>query len=203
MKQNTEPTEPKLQPPGAGLPLIQRLMLRFFVGPVVSKRVPPAVSRARYESLNRKLIDRIAEIPAEKRAIRVLVDPMAGLEDSSRYWSLNGILEHLLIVSSSIEGVILSLSAGQIPDGKADTATVKPKNPTQDALPEFLERAPAFMKRLDERLAQPGMNLDSPLRFEHPWFGPMKARQWYWLLERHQVIHYQQAKRIIQGLNAS
>jgi hypothetical protein len=195
--------QPKLQPPGAGLPFVQRVLLRFWLGPVVSRRTPSDVVRQNYENLTRKIIEKIKNIPPEKRLVKVLVDPMPGLEDSSRYWSLNEVMEHLLIVSRGIESTILSLSSGTLPNGKADTAKMKPGKADQDLLSEYSSYGPALMKSIDERLSQPGMNFDSKLKFAHPWFGGFTARQWYWLLSTHQAIHYRQTKAIIQGLGSS
>lgn len=191
--------EPKLQAPGAGLPFSQRIFLKWITGPILSKRKSPAECRADYERLVDKFIQKASQVPAELRATRVLVEPMAGLEDSSRFWSLSGVAEHLLIVSRGMESIILSLSAGKIPGVKADVAAVKPRH-QEDSLGEYVNYAPALMKRIDDRLAEPGMNFHSPLKFVHPWFGGITARQWYWLLSAHQGIHYRQAKSIIEKL---
>ena len=200
MKSSTPQNEPKLQPPGAGIPFLHRIILSTFVVPLISKRTPPEQSRRNYEKLVQKLIEKISAVPAELRNQKVLVKPMRGLEDSSRYWSLNGVMEHLIIVSQGIEGGILSLASGKVPDRKADTAAVKPKHPDRDYLEEFRTYAPTLMQRIDEQLNKPGMNFDSPLKFSHPWFGPLTAKQWYWLLPTHEGIHYTQVKEILKGL---
>lgn len=192
---------PNLQPPGAGLPLWQRILLRWVIGPFVSTKIPPSDIRKNYESLNKKLIDRISSVPTEQRSIRVLVEPMMGLEDSSRFWSINGVLEHLLIVSEGVEAGILMLSSGRIPNVKPDIAAVKPKNFGLDMLPRFVEQAPSLLERIDVAMSEPGFDFYSPLALNHPWFGPMTARQWYWLLSAHQVIHYKQVKAIIKALD--
>jgi hypothetical protein len=199
---NTTTQQPpiKLQPPGAGLPLAQRLVLKLWLGPVVSKRSSLAECRANYEGLTRKIIEKVAAVPAEKRTVKVLVKPIIGLEDSSRFWSLNDVLEHLTIVSTAIESGILSLASGVVPSTKADVAKVKPKGADHDLLAEYSAFGPGLLARLDEKLARPGLDINSPLTHEHPWFGQFTARQWYWLLGGHQGIHYQQVKQIIKGL---
>ena len=201
MEKNTQsPFEPKLQAPGAGLPLFQTVFLKLVVGPVLSKIKTPAQNKIEYELLVRKLIGRISQVSEENRKARILVDPLPGLEDSSRFWSLNGVLEHLLIVSKSMEIIILSLSAGKVPPEKADIAKVKPSHMDQDSLTEFSSFAPDLIMRIDEKLKAPGMNFDQKLKYHHPWFGPITAKQWYWLLSAHQGIHYRQAKAIIEKL---
>lgn len=196
-------SSPQLAPPGAGLPWPQLLFLRFWMGPVTARRTPRAQTRERYELLTQKIISLVSATPVEARRIRVLVDPIAGLEDSSRHWSLNGVLEHLLIVSKNIEDVILTLSSGSMPAGVADTARVKPQNMVEDRLADFVDYAPELIQRLDRKLAEPSRNFESPLKFRHPWFGGFTAKQWYWLLAGHQAIHYQQVKGITQKLKAN
>ncbi|HTL12193.1 MAG TPA: hypothetical protein VL588_06885, partial [Bdellovibrionota bacterium] len=110
MKSNTTAHEPQLQKPGAGLPLYQRAYLRLWLKPVVSRRMPREEVRASFDRLAGKLIEKISEIPAELRNTKILVEPIRGLEDSSRYWSLNGVLEHVLIVSQGLETIILMLA---------------------------------------------------------------------------------------------
>ncbi len=197
--------EPKLQPPGAGLPLLQRLFIRLIAGPILSKVNTPAENRIRYERLVQKIIELVSSVPVEKRSLKVLVDPIPGLEDSSRYWSLNEVLEHLLIVSKRMEFVILELSAGRIPQGEADTANVKPSHPDQSSLPEFVEYAPNLMKRIDQRIIEKlddsKFNFDSALKYRHPWFGEITAKQWYWLLAGHHAIHLGQAKAVLKKLD--
>lgn len=182
------------------MPLAQRILLRLVIGPFSSKLKSPAQTRRDYERMVAKLIDRVSAVSEEARRVPVLVDPMPGLEDSSRYWSLNGVLEHLMIVSRSVEAVILSLSEGTLPDAKADIAKLKPRSLDQDRLAEYAAYAPGLLDRLDRELAKPGRDLASPLKFHHPWFGGFKARQWYWLLGVHQAIHGRQAKEITRGL---
>lgn len=192
---------PQLQAPGQGLPFLQKLFVRYWLGPIVSKKTPIYESRKTYEILTQKLIENIKKISEPERKIKILVKPIPGLEDSSRYWSLNGVLEHLMIVSKGMEAVILSLSAGQVPNTKVDIAKLKPKNFEKDILTEFIEYAPNLMKNIDQKVSVPGFDFQSSLKFYHPWMGQITAKQWYWLLSSHQAIHYQQAKEIIKSLS--
>ena len=190
-------SEPKLQAPGAGLPLVQRIALKLFVGPFISKRVPWEVSRARYEKLTNKILTTAESITDEKRKIKILVDPIVGLEDSSRYWSVDMLLEHLLIVATQMEAMILNLSLGIRMDKKVDIAKVKPteassSQSTVDILAQYKAFAPDLMKRLDLGMK----DRESPLSHYHPWFGQLNARQWYWLFTGHQSVHWNQLKQI-------
>lgn len=190
----------KLQPPGAGLPFAQRVMMRVWYGPFVSKRTTREESKRNYEILTQKLVEKVSKIPNDLRNIKILVDPIPGLEDSSRYWSLNEVMIHIMIVSKGMESVILSLAAGVVPQGQVNIAHFKPKKPEHDPLPEFVSFASNLIKRIDERLNQPGMDFNSPAKFRHPWLGEICLRQWYWLLGSHLSIHYRQTKEILKGL---
>lgn len=44
------------------------------------------------------------------------------------------------------------------------------------------------------------MEKKSPLRFLHPWFGPVDAADWHALAGTHLGIHRKQIERIVAGL---
>jgi hypothetical protein len=194
-------TEPKLAPPGAGLPFLQRIAVRLLVGPLISRMVPLEKTKKQYENLINRIIEQVERVPLEQRSKRILVKPLPGLEDSSRYWSINGVLEHLLIVNRRMEQVILDLTAGKKPEGKANTANVKPSHFEHDYLSEFKSHCPTLIKRIDDEILKRGTSIHSGTTFEHPWFGPMTARQWRWTLASHQGVHYTQIKEIMRQLD--
>ena len=193
---NENTDEPALAPPGAGLPFGQRVFAKALVGPILSKVVPLSRARADYEKHTSQIISLVSKLPAESRKTRILVPPIGGLEDSSRNWSLNGVLEHLLTVSQGMERVIMSLGKEVVPPGSADPAKVKPQHPDQEYLNEFITYAPGLLARIDDAVSAKAIHLDSRATFPHTWFGRMNARQWYWLLSRHQGIHAKQASLI-------
>ena len=193
---------PQLAAPGAGLPLGQRIALKLWYGPWVSRRTPLGVTRARFESFIGKILQQAESLTPEQRQMKVLVSPIQGLEDSSRFWSYDGVLEHLVIVSTAVESLILALSAGVVPEPEVRVANFKPKSQIRDPLVEFRQTLPGLMARLDAALSQSGRSLDLSAKKEHPWFGPFNARQWYWLLASHCWIHWQQAKQIRSALQS-
>jgi hypothetical protein len=107
-------------------------------------------------------------------------------------------LEHILIVGSGIDFVITELTNDRQVGQKVDIALVKPKgqlNPEQ-TLMLFKDYVETTIPKLDQKIK----NRESKLTHIHPWFGPMPARQWYWLLPVHAGIHLQQIKEIKKGL---
>src|SRR5215472_12523732 len=93
--------EPKLAPPGAGLPKIELLVARLRF----------ALSRARgdrksfdaaFQRERERVRGLVGGLDANSAARRVLIRRVPGLEDSSRYWSVWMTLEHLRIVHRGI-----------------------------------------------------------------------------------------------------
>lgn len=188
----------KLDKPGAGLPLHHSLMLRYFVGPFVSKNSDWDKDGASFASVNAKILKHAARLSDEELSTRVLVPSQYGLEDSSRYWSAAMVLEHLVIVGAGIKAIVASLSKGVVPDFEVEIAKVKPKGAgtPQDAVKNFKEFASTAMADLDRDVK----DRKSKAALKHPWFGPFTAHQWHWLLTAHAVIHLQQMKAIVEKL---
>jgi len=193
-------TEIKLEQPGAGLPLVQKIFLRLYLGPIKSKKTASSDVRKNYEKLTQKIIDKVALTTEEQRTKKILIDPIPGLEDSSRLWSINDTLEHIIIVSLATQKNILLLCQNIVPDIVVDTAKVKPNGVNENIFEQFLKLAPNLLQTIDNEIQVKKLNFNSKAKLKHPWFGPFIARQWYWMLSSHQGIHYQQIKKIIEKL---
>ncbi len=186
--------KPKLAPPGAGLPKIQTFFLRHIFVPRWSKKNswPENVAHLRRE--NEKIAALLA--PVKDWETPILVPPLRGLEDSSRYWSTKDTIEHMMIVGEQILGVIRSLKNGTVPQSMASVAAVKPKG--QRSVAEEQQRFLEFCQSAPTQLA--ALETESPLQFSHPWFGPMTSLQWAWMIGVHQGIHREQLRQIQLGL---
>jgi hypothetical protein len=191
-----ETMEPKLAPPGAGLPKIELLVARglfawrqmrgnrdFFTADFQRER---EAVRALVRSCN-----------AESGARRVLIARVPGLEDSSRYWSVWMTLEHLCIIHTGVARTIGSLAKGVVPPGKASTAAVKPAPDISEAVIGEYEKS--CDKLLETVAAIP--DLKTTARFAHPWFGPLDAAGWHAMAGTHLAIHRKQIERILAGLS--
>lgn len=194
----TTTNEPKLEAPGAGLPWYHNLMLRYFVGPFVADKTDWNVSEQTFHKVNGRILKEIENLSEKQLATKVLVPPQMGLEDSSRYWSAAMVLEHLVIVSEAVTNGIVELSNGRVPPVKVDIAAVKPLGsmPVNEAVAEFKLLVTDDFKKF---LQQVG-NKNSELNLTHPWFGPFKARQWFWLLGTHHGLHLKQLREIRKRL---
>ena len=182
-----------LAEPGAGLPFLEGLISRYWLLPRSAKRMTWQDVDAMIEREGAKVLRVYEALKTEDRTTQVLVPRQRGLEDSSRYWSPAMVLEHLVEVGTQMQRVIIDLSHGRIPPGKADIAAVKPKGAnshvTDASFRELYAQQTSY-------LAREVGNQDSPSRFVHPWFGAITARQWHWLMGTHTYIHRKQIEAV-------
>lgn len=189
------PSEPRLAPPGAGLPACELLLartlfrLRRLTGSRRSFDAHFARERARIAALVRRC-------PAGAGGRRVLIRRVPGLEDSSRYWSVWMTLDHLRIVHELLAGLIGELVRGVAPPGAASTSAVKP-SPASG--PEVVAAFEASCDALAAAAAA-APDLRTAARYPHPWFGPLDAAGWHALAATHLGVHREQLERILAGL---
>jgi hypothetical protein len=187
--------EPTLAAPGAGLPVPERWIARVLFG--FKRRIGSRGSfdaRIRRERASIRAL--VASCDPESAARRVLIRRCAGLEDSSRYWSVWMTLDHLRIVNLAFARIIGALARDTIPPGVASTADVKP---SPDATAAVVAAYEESCDRLLETVASVP-DLRTRLRFVHPWFGPLDAAGWHALAGAHLGIHRVQIERILQEL---
>jgi hypothetical protein len=186
----------QLAPPGAGLPKIELFVARF--------RLWRAMRQGNRESFNATFNQQRAAIrnlyqscDPDTAVRRVLIKRLRGLEDSSRNWSVWMTLDHLRIVNQSFGRVISHLGRGIVPAGKASTAAVKPSADVTASVVQDYEAS------CDSLLAAVAAipNLRTPVRYAHPWFGPLDAFGWHALAGGHMRIHYGQIQQILQTMN--
>jgi hypothetical protein len=187
--------EPKLAPPGAGLPPLELLLGRlFFAWRQLTGNRETFNARFQHE---REMIRRLTRsCDTDSAARRVLIRRPPGLEDSSRYWSVWMTLDHLRIVHQSLSQVIGQLGRGVQPPGAASTAAVKPSPQVTGAVVAEYEQS---CDTLLETVAAVD-DLKTPVRYTHPWFGPLDAASWHALAAGHMSIHRVQIERILKGL---
>lgn len=189
---------PPLAAPGAGLPLIERFVANLMIRWKAS-RTHRDQAAATFES-ERAAILRLLDGPdASALSQPVLIKRLPGLEDSSRYWSLLMVVDHLRIVNRDISQVIVNLGAGQLPPGEASIAAVKPSPQVKQAvIAEFDQGCQDFASAVASV-----KDLKTPLKFPHPWFGPMDAAAWHFMTGFHMQLHHRQMQLILEGLQPS
>lgn len=186
--------EPKLQPPGAGLPWIARQYVRWIGRRELRWKYDWNSAAVAIEDRSAKLVALVGDREIQKR---VLVPPQTGLEDSSRFWSAAMVFEHLNMTGEIFTSIILELSHGKAVTNRRGVADVKP-HPEADR--EAIDRFRELHTGLGQRIhSQAGPNIEGP-RFAHPWFGALTARDWLGLFASHLQIHEKQLVRILAGV---
>lgn len=196
--QTPDEIQASLAKPGAGIPLLHRLVNRYFLVPFVLKKKTWEENEIQFKKGHAKVKDLLQAFPHARLTERVLVPPQTGLEDSSRYWSAVMVARHLVIVGSLIEKAVIELSHQRKILVAADIGKVKPEIEYNDpltaasTLDEYFRFGDGALDRIHAQLGDP----NSQATHIHPWFGPMTAKNWLWILGIHQWIHFKQLKNI-------
>ncbi|MBS1986070.1 MAG: DinB family protein [Bdellovibrionales bacterium] len=194
------PAQPKLAPPGAGLPWWEHLIARWYLFPKFCRQSTWESALALFQRETTRIDDLVAHTPGDQFTSPILVTGVRGIEDSSRYWSVALTLEHLIIVTRQFTQVVVDLGEGRIPNGKASTAAVKPQGANPTSLLVDFDRASADFHR---RALSEVKNRQSPTTFAHPWFGQLTAYKWVCIAAMHHGIHRRQIEAIHRGLPIS
>jgi hypothetical protein len=188
-------SNPKLAPPGAGLPAYELYIARLKFGWYRARRTRASIN-AQFQSERTRIRRSLQSLSDSAAARRVLIARLRGLEDSSRYWSIWMTLDHLRIVHGAVTRAIRALAKDEMPREVASTAAVKPSPDVRSTVVAEYEAS------CDELLATVAAvdELRTRLRYAHPWFGPLDAAGWHALAAVHIGIHRSQIERISEGL---
>ena len=188
---------PITQAPGAGLPWLERVITRRFGAFYLHACFSWRSAEARFLEETQRIADLCDPLTDAAFSTPVLIARVRGLEDSSRQWSCEMTLEHLMLTGAAFDRVLTDLTHFRVPDLVIDTAVVKPTGGMgRPRLGAFCEWAFAFPEHLR---ATTGPDHDQT-RHPHPWFGPLNAEQWFALCAVHQSIHRRQIERIVAAL---
>jgi hypothetical protein len=183
---------PQLAPPGAGLPWFESLMTRFF-GRRMLSRYDWDGAQAAIARVSARLAREAMAMDDTTLARRVLIKRLRGLEDSSRFWSPEMVLEHLVITGEMFTDFIVTLSDGRPVEDKRGIADIKPRGELGRAVvARFVEVHEAMPARLAE---EAGPLRDGPTHL-HPWFGKLNAAEWLSLTAVHLRLHEKQWRAI-------
>jgi hypothetical protein len=192
---------PQLAPPGAGVARAQRAYGWVLVR--VAAACPIGVVLSKLERVSASLVALCptgGEAGAELAVRRVLVRRMTGIEDSSRFWSGAMVLEHLTIVGVKVKELVTELSQGRPSSWVLRTQDVKPAGVQTRA-----ESVAAFEGMVRDFVAcvrGMGRGLSSPTLHQHPWFGPLRCRQWVAFVMLHHMVHVPQMRAIREAVDA-
>lgn len=191
----TTDTKHQLAPAGAGLPKIERFVATHMIRRK-SARTTREQAASRFAAQRAAMMSLVQGRDEATLSQAVLIKRLPGLEDSSRYWSLLMVMDHLRIVNRDVAEVIVTLGAGRQPDREASIAAVKPSPAVTTAvIAEFDRGCEEFQAAV---VAVPDLN--TTRTFPHPWFGPMAASGWHFMAGFHMQLHQKQMKRILASL---
>lgn len=184
-----------LAPPGAGLPRFQAVLFRHLLFPAYCCRTSWDRSAAVFRAEGQKVVGLARSLPPSGFQKRVRIRPRWGIEDSSRDWSAEMVVEHLIEIGADIAAAIVELSHGG-----------KPTSPIADAPPgggrghTLLQDYAAFLDDYAATLLEDVGNRNSKLTCPHPWFGELTAHRWACLGAFHQAIHRRHLEEIVAQL---
>ena len=189
----------KLEASGAGIPLIQERVLKYLIFPVLRRMISLEKAVAIFEKEGMVALSLVREVPEDLRYRQVLVPRMVGIEDSSRNWSIMMTLDHLLIVSRGVAGLIAKLSRDELIEVVVDTADVKPDINSAANIERKFE---VFLGRFRKHVSESVSNRKTSRCHVHPWFGCLNPHGWVVMLAVHQWIHRRQIQQICISLKA-
>jgi DinB superfamily len=188
-------SHPKLQAPGAGLPAFELAWLGAGFR-LACAMLPQRVAMQLFKREGEKILSLARSTSARQGAVPVLIDRITGIEDSSRYWSVFMVLDHLRIVNEGIALIIEDLNHDRPFTQEIRIQDVKP---SPDSGPEAVERYIQSVSAYEGTINRLGKFSDR-VRHPHPWFGPMTAGDWHCLAGIHHFVHRRQIVRIKQVL---
>ena len=189
-----EPKKSQLDSPGAGLPLVERLVSRLGLAGYTAW-TPKERVLTRFHREAEAAIALVEPLSEEVAKTPVLIPRPIGIEDSSRHWSAAMVLEHLVIVNLGIAGVIRALSSTGS-EGELSEIRIQDVKPSASAGLEQIGRLQKAVAIYSKTVGQLD-DLRTHARHSHPWFGPLDARGWHALAAIHNGLHRHQIETIV------
>jgi len=181
--------------PAARLPRFQAALFRRVLFPVYCYRTSWDRSAAVFRAEGLRVIGLVQSLSPPAFQKRVHIRPLWGLEDRSRDWSAEMVVEHLIEFGAATATAIIELSLGQ-----------RPRSPLGEAIPSggrgpaLVQDFAAFLDDYAGALSEDVGNRDSKLTSPHPWFGELTAHRWACLGAFHQAVHRRHLEEIVAEL---
>ena len=185
----------KLKPPGAGLPNFEKLFIKNVLVPSVRILITWDIALFLLQR-ELKIIDKELK-PIDKTLLtqKALIDRTFAIEDDTRQFSINMVLEHLEIAGNKVKDVIETLSLEKEFEEEIKIENVKPKQNVEnqyESFKKFYEEYISFIKTLDKK--------QSKMKKKHPWFIEFNNYDWSVFMFMHTFIHRRQIEAIIKEL---
>ncbi|MDY0328633.1 MAG: hypothetical protein RBR07_10320 [Arcobacteraceae bacterium] len=185
----------ELQKAGTGLPNMERVFIKRILVPIVRTFFTWEIALfmvKREVSIITNLTKDISQIDMQKQ---IIIDRTFAIEDDSRRFSIDMVLEHLVIAGALVKDTIKSLSSETVPPQEIKIEDVKPFENSTEALEKFLEFYKTYfdmIKTLPKK--------QSIATKKHPWFVSFNNFDWSIFMYMHTFIHRRQIEEIISKL---
>ena len=181
-----------LDKPGAGLPWHQEKFIQYFVVPVMPMVLNWDRGLRFLQKQVAEILELVKDLNEETLSKQVLVPPMFALEDSSRFWSINMVIEHIVMVNLGTYEIVDMLSQEKGIERELGTAKVKPfKNTNHTKSLIVFEKAYSRMIKKNSKKV-------SRMTKSHPWFGPFNNTTWHAFIGVHNKVHKKQIQKILE-----
>jgi hypothetical protein len=184
---------PQLAPPGAGLPWFESVMVRWFGRRMFLSHLDWESAQAAITRVSSRLAREAMDMDDATLARRVLIKRLRGLEDSSRSWSPEMVLEHLVITGEMFTDFVVTISNGRPVADQRGIADIKPRGGLGRAV---ITRFVEVHEAIPTRLAKEAGPLREGPGHVHPWFGKLTAADWLSLIAVHLGLHEKQWRAI-------
>jgi len=185
----------KLAKAGAGLPELEKNVIKYILVPAVRVLFTWDIALF-YLKREVKLIKKLVQSVEKEQLIKQpIIDRTFAIEDDSRRYSVNMVLEHLTITGNGVMAVIKSLSKEEEFKRTLTIENVKAYENKQEQLQEFLEFYEEYFNFL-EKLPK----VQSKTTKKHPWFVEFNNYDWSIFMYMHTFIHRRQIEAIIKKL---
>ncbi len=182
-----------LQPPGSGLPRLERLFIKYILVPFAKYGLGWKSSQIWLDYEIGRIETSIQNLNETALDQRVLIDHILGIEDDTRDWSISLVIEHLCIVTEGIIEVIKTLGEEKTVEMQIRIEDVKPQEGAVDftKLKAIVTTYKAY--------TPPKRN--SHMTKAHPWFIEFNDQEWHTFLAIHTWVHRRQIEAIVKKLS--
>lgn len=186
-----------LAPAGAGLSPGRAFLAKRLLFPMLKRTITFPKALDIFTAQGRRVVKTSAALSEEELFERVMVPPLFGLEENSRYYSTAMVIKHLLTVGEALRDRIPALSRGEVPKREVKIEDYKPYTELDD---DIVERYAEFIEGFKESLLSNLADIDSPSTYAHPWFGELDVKGWMVMGMVHQIVHRRQIDAIVKRL---
>lgn len=181
--------------PGDGLPRGEFLLIRLLLIPMVRTFFTWHVAFWLFKREARIIISLLEQLEEEERLRQVVIDKTFAIEDHSRQFSLNMVIEHLCITGRKVMGIITALTEEREFTEVVTIEGVKPfenRSGTLEDFKLFIDEYKIFFTALPKH--------QSTMTKPHPWFRSFNNFDWNAFMYMHTFIHRRQIESILKAL---